>query len=385
MTKLSLSPSEARQLALHGHCLQGKERGVDGAERVIQQIGYLQIDAISVIMRAHHHTLWNRVHHYKPEMLDQLLSEHRVFEYWAHAAAFLPMADFRFSLPAKNALKTGQRQHWFRKDEKVMQDVLAKIRAEGPLSTADFADPEHRRGTWWSWKPAKRALEQLFMQGDLFCVSRRGFKKVYDLTERALPDWVDTREPSALEFCHHLLERSLNLHGFVRPQEVAYLRKGLLPQVKTLTQQLLEQGELMTIECQGERYLTTERHLNALNTRQQRRTLRFLSPFDSAVIQRKRLKQLFDFDYQIECYVPAAKRQYGYFVLPILWGTELVARIDLKADRPAHTLKVLNFVSEDRFSPTESFFHQLSKTLKQFAKAHDCQRIHTNPTLNLAI
>ena len=173
-------------------------RGTGGAERALEQLGYVQIDTISVVSRAHHHTLYNRIPGYQPKLLDKLVAERRAFEYWFHAAAYLPMRDYRYALPRMRRFKRGE-MRWMRsRDQKLMDQVLDRIRFDGPLRARDFEDPSHKHGGWWDWKPAKRALEQLFMQGDLMVAAREGFQKTYDLPERVLPAGVDTRIPSQI-------------------------------------------------------------------------------------------------------------------------------------------------------------------------------------------
>ena len=154
-------------------------RGINGARTAVNHIGYVQIDTISVVERAHHHVLYSRVPDYTPAMLNQMLLDRDVFEYWSHAAAFLPIQDFRFSLPYKHAIKNGQ-THWYKNpDQKLMAELLARIRSEGPLKSRDVEAATENRGVWWDWKPAKKALEQLYMQGDLMVSSREGFQKTY--------------------------------------------------------------------------------------------------------------------------------------------------------------------------------------------------------------
>ena len=155
----------------------------------LKHLGYIQIDTISVVQRAHHHTLWNRNPRYKASQLDQLLADKQVFEYWSHAAAYLPFRDYRFSLPRKYAFASGDQNHWYKRDEQMLKWVLKRIATEGPLMAKDF---EHtgKRIDPWRTKPAKRALEYLFMQGDLMVPYRINFHKVYDLTERVLPESI---------------------------------------------------------------------------------------------------------------------------------------------------------------------------------------------------
>ena len=193
-----------RRLALGARGLLHKRpfgQGLPAARRAIAHLGYVQIDTISVVERAHHHVLQARVPGYQPKMLDQLLHKREVFEYWSHAAAFLPMEDFRYSLPYKHAIKSGQ-QHWFKSpDQKLMQNLLDRIRVDGPLRSRDLESPRKKGVGWWDWKPAKKALEQLYMQGDLMVSDREGFQKAYDLTERVLPAEVDASMPNEQGVC----------------------------------------------------------------------------------------------------------------------------------------------------------------------------------------
>ncbi len=173
--------------------------GTDSVYHVINHLGYVQIDTISVVERAHHHTLWSRCPDYTPHLLDVLLSqERRIFEYWGHLASYLPLSDYRFYMPymARFPWKSAWTGNLWEKHKQVAKEVLARIVAEGPLSSKDFAAPEgEKRGTWWDWKPAKTALELLLWKGDLMVTARQGFQKVYDLTERVLPPDTDTRLP----------------------------------------------------------------------------------------------------------------------------------------------------------------------------------------------
>ncbi len=339
----------------------------------IAHLGYVQIDTISVIERAHHHVLWTRNKNYKPEHLDAAVKEKKVFEYWFHAAAFLPIADYRFALPRMNAIKSGEK-HWFADvDKKLMRSVYHRIQTEGPLRARDFADSKRSNTGWWDWKPAKRALEQLFMQGDLMVVAREGFQKRYDLTERALPESIDTSKPDVAEEAQYLIDTTLRAHGFASLRSFTYLRKGkaLRVAVKECLETYVDLGRVVVIQSPAGDEFYCDARLPDKNSRPANR-VRLLSPFDNLVIQRERCRQIFEFDYQIECYVPAAKRQYGYFCLPILYKDKLVGRIDCKADRKASILQVqyLQYVA-----PDHSFLPLLADALKIFMKFNGCSSI----------
>ncbi len=317
-------------------------RGVVGARKAIKHIGYVQIDTISVVERAHHHTLYSRVPAYKPTMINRMLLDRDIFEYWSHAAAFLPIADFRFSLVYKHAIKSGQ-VHWYKNpDKKLMTELLARIRSDGALRSRDLETNRNKAQGWWDWKPAKKALEQLYMQGDLMVSDREGFQKKYDLTERVLPSTINTHMPSMEAFAQHILEQQLRCHGLVSLKGLTYLRRNaaLRKAVKALVDERLAQGTVEQVQLSnGDIFIVETGALEKPLPRLSNRLL-ILSPFDNSLIQRDRLKALFAFDYQIECYVPAAKRQYGYFSLPLLYRDEFIGRMDCKAHRKTKHLEI---------------------------------------------
>ena len=349
-------------------------RGVDATHRALEQIGYVQIDTIAIVERAHHHTLWNRVPNYRPAHLDRLVSERRAFEYWFHAAAYLPMRDYRFALPRMRALREGG--HWFRRNRRLMNAVLDRIRAEGPLLARDFEAPKGRSQGWWDWKPAKRALEQLYMQGDLMIAGRDGFQKVYDLTERVLPPGIDTASPSVAEYAQHLLDTALRAHGFVAPKEVTYGRRGtaIRTALKERLNSLVSDGALVEFTEGDVDYVARPDLLDRTAPRQTAR-VRLLSPFDNAVIQRARNLAVHDFDYQIECYVPAPKRRFGYFCLPILYRDRLVGRVDCKAHRNQRRFDLLHLHVERDVGDREQFAFAFAAAAREFAAFNECDAV----------
>lgn len=376
----SLSPDQARKLILHSQQLPpAKPSGpaIDNTLRALEQLAYIQIDTISVIERAHHHTLWNRVPTYKSEQLDRLVEQKQVFEYWWHAAAYLPMRDYRFSLHRKKALASGALDHWYPRDQKLMRYVYDRIRAEGPLMAKDFEHTGPKTSDWHS-KPAKQALEYLYMQGDLMTPYRQNFHKVYDLTERSLPADINDTPPSPDEYARFLIRRFLLAHGIGLPAEFSYLLKNTKPLITQALKQLLADGELQQIAVAGTEYYTLPESLSLLDKPLSRSKLKILSPFDNLLIQRKRMQALFDFDYQIECYVPAAKRKYGYFVLPILWDGRLVARMDCKADRKTQVLHIHNLALEPWLSKKAAFVAAFSKELPHFMAFNNCRQVVFN-------
>lgn len=352
-------------------------RGLAGTVRAIEHLGYVQIDSISVVERAHHHVLHSRVPGYAPRLMERLLQRGDIFEYWSHAAAFLPMADYRYSLPYKDAIKRGQ-VHWFRKpDTRLMDELLARIRIDGPLKSRDLDNPSSRRAGWWDWKPAKKALEQLYMQGDLMVSDREDFQKTYDLTERVLPAGVDCSVPSLEAQAAYLLDQQLRAHAFVTLKGVTYLRKSapLRAAVKALVAERLANGTLRQVRVDDGPVLLCEPCLLQGRIPRAPDRLCILSPFDHGVIQRERLQALFDFEYQLECYLPAARRRYGYFSLPLLYRDRFVGRMDCKVHRKARRLEVKALHFERHEQDKEALAHAFCQALFSFMSFQGCDAV----------
>ena len=378
----SLSIQQARKLVLLSQKLPpARQAGsaIAATLSAVEHLGYVQIDTISVIQRAHHHTLWNRNPRYKPSHLNQLLTDKQVFEYWSHAAAYLPMRDYRYSLFRKQAIANGDQNHWYERDERLMGSVLKRIATEGPLMAKDFEHTGRKTGEWTS-KPAKRALEYLFMQGDLMIPYRVNFHKVYDLTGRVLPKDTDTTVPGPEEYARFLVTRYLQANGLGMVTEMAYLLKNTKPFVSAALQEMVSNGELLQVRAGGNGYCALPTSLELLDKPLARSKLKILSPFDNLLIQRKRMQALFDFDYLIECYLPAAKRQYGYFSLPVLWDGKLVARVDCKAERKKSLLHIQHIALEPRLVKTDAFAVALGKELASFMQFNNCNIIQLHRT-----
>ena len=383
----SISIKEARKIVLLSQKVipsAPKGKAIDATLEALDHIGYAQIDTISVIQRAHHHTLWNRNPRYQSSHLDKLIQERRAFEYWSHAAAYLPMSDYRYSLPKKQRIKNKEERHWYNRKDSLINEVLDRIKSEGPLMAKDF-EGDGRKKTVWEHKPNKQALEYLFMQGDLMISSRKNFHKVYDLTERVLPSSIDTSMPTHKEYARFLIIKYLRANGIGRSTEITYLLKNIKPFVIEALSEMTNSEELFQIVVNGQTYYALPDSLDILNTPLRRSKLKILSPFDNLLIQRKRTKELFDFDYLLECYVPRPKRKYGYFVLPILWNGNLVARMDCKADRKEGVLHIYSIYLENKLKALDGFSHALSKELISFMKFNKCQRIEVHKGVPLGI
>ena len=313
-------------------------------------------------------------------MLHELLAEQRkVFEYWTHAAAYVPMHDYRFYELGRqyHRHRDSRTQTWMRENRKVVNYVSKRIRSEGPLRAADFAS-EKGRGPWWGWKPAKSALECLFNTGELMISERRKFQRVYDLAERILPDHVDMRIPASEEQARWGALGGLASHGISDLRDSRYWR-GHPDDIRAAMHQLAGDGVVTPVRLRGDDddqplYALTE-SLQATEGRSPRRHLHILSPFDNLVIRRPWLRRFFGFDYTIECYVPEKKRVHGYFCLPLLWGDCFIGRLDAKAERKKRVFSVRSLTFEPDL-PTDvvGMMKALSRKLAAFAAFNGCDR-----------
>lgn len=361
----SISRKEARSIIISSQKLIGPTLT---PQKIIEHLGYVQIDTISVVERAHHHVFWCRNSNYRPSDLLELVKKRKAFEYWSHAASYLPMSEYRYTLPMKKAFQKRESR-----DAKTMAAVLKRIQQEGPLQSKDFESLREKSTGWWDWKPAKKALERLFMEGQLEISRREGFQKVYDLPERVIPSTVDTSVPTENEYLRFLIHRTLRHHGLATAAEIAYLRRvDVRDKITHELMSMLANREIQKIKIED----TPDTYFALTNTLDKtlppiKSQILILSPFDNLIIQRKKLKTFFNFDYQIECYVPAKKRIHGYFCLPIFYGTDAIGRVDCKADRKNKTLIINSIHLENGKKLPNSFKEELNR----YAEFNGCEQV----------
>ena len=308
---------------------------------MLDLLGAIQLDSVNVVARTQDLVPFARLGPCSvPEMWRAVYAERRGFEYWGHAASWLPMAEYRYFRPRMAHFRERHREYR-EAHAALLGDVLARIREEGPLGTAAFEDPRPERGTWWDWKPAKQALEVLFADGDLSCAGRTaGFARLYDLTERVLPAGLDTSLPDTQEAARHLLRRAISALGVATVPEAAdYFRLtrtfGLtLKDCRRALADLLAAGQVAQVAVEGWTVtgLATPQALAGPLSLPEHRPA-FLTPFDNLVWERARTERLFGFRYRIELYTPQARRPFGYYVLPLLAAGQLAGRADVKLDR----------------------------------------------------
>ena len=348
----------------------------------IRRMGVLQIDTIHVVARSPYLTLFSRLGEYDPTWLDEHLAEGRLFEYWAHAACFLPIEDYplqrRFMLDGVRGWQDAR--PWIEAHRELVDGILARIHAEGGLRSADF-EAKKPAGGWWNWKDEKVAMEVLFVTGDLMVARRDKFQRVYDLPGRVLPGWEQLPVPSADAARRELVLRSVEKLGAARPGWVAdYYRlpKNGMP---ALLRELAAQGEL--IECAVEGWdgpVYVHPNNAGLLAQAQNGELRptyttLLSPFDPLTWDRARARELFDFDYMIECYTPAHKRRYGYFSLPVLRRGALVARLDAKAHRREGRFEVRSLHFEPGVTLDDELRADVTAAIQRCADWHRTPRV----------
>ncbi|UUC92045.1 MULTISPECIES: winged helix-turn-helix domain-containing protein [Comamonas] len=370
-----------RQLALASQGLGGRKRfgkGLAGTLAAIEHLGYVQIDTLSVVERAHHHVLWNRVPGYSSQYLNQLSSAGKIFEYWFHAAAYLPMRDYRFALPRMLFFRRDESPYFRSVDKALIAEILARVRGEGMLKTRDLKESTKGKSVWWDHGPGRRALDKLFMQGDLMIRERNGMEKLYVLPEQLLSPDVNQQEPTVDEMAAYLLDSTMRAHGVFTFGQLLHLRTGkpLRNAMRELLQARLEQGAVHRLDdlAHPDTYAVVAKP-RAERLSRESAEVRLLSPFDNAVIHRERLAQMFHFDYRLESYLPAAKRKYGYFCLPILWQGEFVGRIDCKADRGAARFYVHNQHLEQGWVPDTAFQQGMQNAIGELARFCGCTEV----------
>ena len=383
---LSLTAARNIHLAAQGLLQPPKQRAdKDTVLKSIQNMGVLQIDTISVVARSPYLVLWSRLGDYQAEWLEQHLEEGKLFEYWSHEACFLPIESFgRYRHQMLNPESMGWKfnQTWLRENASQVKQILKHIKEFGACRSADFERTDGKSGGWWEWKPEKRSLEVLFTTGKVMVARRQKFHRVYDLTERVHPTWNDKRDlGNFLDDQRMQVLDAVKALGICKASWIAdYFRMKKLAH-PIHAENLFEQGLLQKVAVEGwdePAYFHPEHQdlINQALAGQLRATHTcLLSPFDPVVWDRKRALELFDFEYRLECYTPEAKRQYGYFTLPILRRGKLIGRVDAKAHRKEGVMEIKALHLEYGASFSDAMAKDLAKTLQAFANWHKTPQV----------
>lgn len=372
---LRIPNRQARALWLSAQGLAGAPTGKLDLSQIIHDLGFVQLDTIQVVSRAHHHILWSRNQHYREPMLDRLMRQRGVFEHFTHDASvlpmeFLPMWQRQFRRKAEQMGKAG----WFKglPDERARTEIKARIAEEGALSTHAFDTRIEGKREMWRRPPHKLALDYMWYTGELATCHRDGFTKVYDLAERVFPAHLreaEMADAAQVDWLNRaaLLRMGFGSHGDIQRFWDA-VGSGEVRDWCAAT------PELVPVEVQGAdgtwkpalALPDIEERLAALPAPTSR--LRILNPFDPVIRDRARLEFLFGFAYRVEMFVPAAKRQWGYYIYPILEGDRMVGRCEIKAERAKDRLTVLKRWTESCFGWTVARLAKFDAEIARMAR-----------------
>jgi uncharacterized protein len=386
---ISYPRSALRAVALRTQGLDKVDVSAPTRERVdqvVDQIGCIQIDTLHMVRRSHYLVLWSRLGNYATVELDALTSpeDRRLFEGWQHAASIIPLKEYRYQLPHQRDLRdhpTNWYNRWLNEtvQKEFVPQVLERVRREGALKVSDFESDGHQGGTWWNWRPAKVALEFLFAKGELMIADRIKFQRVYDLTERVLPSWVDTTEPTVEQRDRFWVERGAKALGVILPRHAgdyiwmkvarskpiveSMIKDGLLIQI----QGTLNDGETCQLLIHRDNHTLLEQAADGA-LKAERTT--FLSPFDNLWWASRRDEQFWGFRQSLEAYLPAARRIYGYYCMPILHKDRLVGRFDPKLERKQAILRLKAIYLEPGVKPDEELVHDIAACMRDFMAFH---------------
>jgi uncharacterized protein len=392
---LSLQQARHLQLAAQGLLQPASKAATRAALRAcIGRMGLLQIDTIHVVARSPYLVLFSRLGAYPQDWLDEALARGELFETWAHEACFAPMED----LLAHRSYNREARQHWglvnaqksHAKQRPALDQLLAHIRANGPVKSSDFERPEGQASAWWGWKDEKRWLEALFASGELMVARREKFQRVYDLAERVAPQLAavlgKVQSHSVTQIRQQFIEKSVAALGISQARWIHdYYRSK--PRLKdTDLDALVQEGRLLRVAVQGwsaPAYVHASQSgllKKALNNKLEASHTALLSPFDPIVWDRERALTLFDFDYRLECYTPEAKRVHGYFVLPILCRGELIGRLDAKAHRAEGVFEVRALHLQGAGGWSDSQIQDVARAIQRCAAWHATPQVKISQT-----
>lgn len=381
---LQITNREARRLWLDAQGLGATPTGKLDLDGMIQKLGFVQLDTIQVVSRAHHHILWSRNQNYRERMLNKHLASHRlVFEHFTHDASVIPMAFYpMWQRQFRRLEEKVRRWEWHRGmlDADGRNAIKDRIREEGPLCTKAFDTKVQGEKRMWARPPHKLALDYMWYAGELSTSHRENFTKFYDLSERVIPDELRAHVPSDENQIDWLCRNALDRMAFGSEGDIQRFWDAVTnAEAKTWAAQ--NEADLVPVEiiCADKSVVCVlappdiEQRLSDVQAPTSR--LRILNPFDPVIRDRNRLKRLFGFDYTVEMFVPAAKRQWGYYVYPLLEGDRFVGRIEIKADRKARRLNVLRIWNEPKVRWTAARAEKLEAELARMARFVGLQHV----------
>ena len=382
MKPLSLDAVRGLMIAAQGLHDRPQPRATKKAVRsIIRQMHVLQIDTINVIARSPYLVLWSRLGDYNPRWLDELLAEGALFEYWSHAACFLPIEEYPLYRHLYDSWLGGRAHQWLAEHATVAKRVMNHIRAHGEVRSSDFERTDGQKTNWWNWKDEKVALEYLFYAGELMVRKRHNFQRIYDLRERVLADFEELPEIPPADAHDQFVLSTVQALGVTKAEWIADYFRLYKTDAKAALKRLEKQDRVMTVEVDG---WNVPGYIHPGNRKQVEAAAReeiprskttFLSPFDPLVWDRKRALDLFNFDYKIEVYTPAPRRKYGYFTLPILYNNALIGRIDPKAHRKEGVFEVKALHLEPGVAVDDALVAEVQAALRACAAWHKTPQV----------
>ena len=382
MKTLSLDAVRGLMIAAQGLHDRPQPRATKKAVRsIIRQMHILQIDTIHVIARSPYLVLWSRLGDYDPRWLEDLLTEGALFEYWSHAACFLPIEDYPLYRHLYDSWLGGRARKWLDENSAVAGTVLDHVRAHGETRSSDFERSDGQKTNWFNWKDEKVALEYLFYAGELMVRKRHNFQRIYDLRERVLDNLEEPADISPAEAHDQFVLNTIQALGVTKAEWIADYFRLSKTDAKAALKRLEKEDRLMTVEVEGWNapgyiHPGDRKHVEAAaRGKVPHSKTTFLSPFDPLVWDRKRALDLFNFDYKIEVYTPAPKRKYGYFTLPILYNNALIGRIDPKAHRKEGIFEVKALHLEPGVAVDDALVAEVRSALQACAAWHKTPQV----------
>ena len=382
---LIVSSSDARRLLLSAQALADDPAAqpiatAKSVARLVERMGFVQVDTISTVERAHHLILAPRMNGYRPALLASAIERHRLlFEHWTHDASIIPMKWYPHWQPRFERSRAGQRlrKHLGKDADRIVANVLERISAEGPLSSRDFEDEGDRKtSSWWGWKPHKIALDHLWHAGALHIAARRNFHKVYDLTERVAAKHASLPRLDEAAHIDWACRTALHRLGTATLREIAQFWAAIsVAQVKHWIQSSLKSADVIEVLVESaddsmprRAYAFPDVKKRIARAPDPPGGMRLLCPFDPVLRDRARALRLFNFDFRFEGFVPAAKRIHGYYVMAILEKDRFVGKADPKFDRSSGTLKIGKIWWEPGVKVTRNRLREFETAVAKLAK-----------------
>lgn len=375
----TLSADEARRVALAAQGFGGRRDAAPSKWRqlapTIGRMGLLQIDSVNVLVRSHYLPVYSRVGAYSREALDEKSlaggPKRALFEYWAHEASLLPLEfhplmRWRMKRAAAGIGIYGGISKFAAENPDYIRAVIAEIGRRGPLAASELDDPGTRSGPWWGWHKGKTALEYLFWTGEVTTSHRRGFERIYDLTERGIPAAIGAlATPTEADAIRELALAGARAHGVATETDIRDYFRLPVAEARLAIAELVEAGALDRVQVEG--WKQPAFLVAGMPIPKRLAPTALLSPFDPLVWHRPRTERIFDFHYRLEFYTPEPKRVFGYFVMPFLHRGRLEGRVDLKADRAGGRLRVLGVFAEEKIRRGDDMLAALAAELRHLA------------------